>query len=85
VFHLDFQIGFCWWIVVGLIAGVLARALFPGRQRMGWIGTILLGMAGSLVGGLLGSLLRGSLSVHPSGLIASVIGALLLLWLGSRR
>ena len=79
--------GLCSWIVVGLIVGAIARALFPGRQPMGWIGTAVLGMAGSLVGGLLSALFwRGNIAVlHPGGLIASVIGALLLLWIVSRR
>jgi len=80
-------IGLCSWIVVGLIVGAIARAIFPGRQPMGWIGTALLGMAGSLVGGFLSSLFRhGTLRVfHVGGFTASVIGALLLLWLVSRR
>jgi len=79
--------GLCSWIVVGLIVGAIARALFPGRQPMGWIGTALLGMAGSLVGGFLSSLLwHGGLRVlHPGGIIASVLGAMLLLWIVSRR
>ena len=81
------MIGLCSWIVVGLIVGAIARALFPGRQPMGWIGTALLGMAGSLVGGFLSSLVwHGSLRVfHPGGLISSVLGALLLLWIVSKR
>jgi uncharacterized membrane protein YeaQ/YmgE (transglycosylase-associated protein family) len=54
---------------------------------MGWIGTAVLGMAGSLVGGFLSSLLwSGSIRVfHVGGLVSSVIGALLILWLVSRR
>ncbi|HZX40750.1 MAG TPA: GlsB/YeaQ/YmgE family stress response membrane protein, partial [Myxococcaceae bacterium] len=69
--------GLCSWIVVGLIVGAIARALFPGRQPMGWIATALLGMAGSLVGGFLSSLIwHGDIHVlHPGGLISSVIGA----------
>src|SRR5262249_28119627 len=67
--------GLCTWIVVGLIVGAIARALFPGRQPMGWIGTAVLGMAGSLVGGFLSSLFwHGSIRVfHVGGLISSVI------------
>jgi uncharacterized membrane protein YeaQ/YmgE (transglycosylase-associated protein family) len=41
--------GLCSWIVVGLIVGAIARAIFPGKQPMGWIGTALLGMAGSAI------------------------------------
>lgn len=79
--------GLCTWIVVGLIVGAIARALFPGRQPMGWIGTAVLGMAGSLVGGFLSALVwQGSIRVfHVGGLISSVIGALLILWIVSRR
>ena len=79
--------GLCSWIVVGLIIGAIARLLFPGRQPMGWIGTALLGMAGSLVGGFLSSLFwHGNITVlHPGGLISSVIGAMILLWIVSRR
>jgi len=79
--------GLCSWIVSGLIVGAIARLLFPGRQPMGWIGTALLGMAGSLVGGFLSALFwHGSIRVvYPGGLISSVIGAMLLLWIVSRR
>ena len=81
------MIGLCSWIVLGLIAGVLARALLPGKQPMGWIATALLGMTGSLVGGFLSSLFwHGNIAIlHVGGLISSVIGALLILWIASRR
>jgi uncharacterized membrane protein YeaQ/YmgE (transglycosylase-associated protein family) len=80
-------IALCSWIVVGLVVGAIARALFPGKQPMGWIGTSVLGMAGSLVGGFLSSLLlHGSIRVFQiGGFISSVIGALLILWIVSRR
>jgi uncharacterized membrane protein YeaQ/YmgE (transglycosylase-associated protein family) len=45
-----------WLIVLGLIVGLIARLLVPGRQPMGWIATVLLGIAGSYVGGTLGSI-----------------------------
>lgn len=79
------------WIVLGLIAGALARLLVPGRDPMGIIATILLGVAGSFVGGFLGYLLfNKDLSdgaLQPSGIIGSIIGAilLLLLWRTARR
>jgi len=80
-------IGLCSWIVVGLIVGAIARAIFPERQPMGWIGTAVLGMAGSLVGGFLSSLIwHGNIRVFQvGGFISSVIGALILLWLVSRK
>lgn len=79
-------------LVVGLIAGLLARALMPGNDSMGWIATILLGVVGSFVGGLLASVLlhEGTTSnseFHPTGLVGSVIGALIVLgiWHFARR
>ena len=68
-------------IVVGLIAGALARLVVPGRQNMSIPATILLGIVGSFVGGFLASLIfrRDGDFLHPSGLIASVIGAIIAL------
>jgi uncharacterized membrane protein YeaQ/YmgE (transglycosylase-associated protein family) len=45
------------WIILGLIAGAIAKAILPGRQGGGWIVTIILGIVGALVGGFLGSVL----------------------------
>jgi len=76
------------FIVVGLICGFIARAIFPGKQPMGLAATALLGMAGSLVGGVVGSLLTGGLtgmSIHPAGWILSILGSLGLLWFLNRR
>jgi len=47
------------WIVLGLIAGAIAKAILPGRQGGGWIITIILGIVGALLGGFLGSVLFG--------------------------
>ena len=77
------------FIVIGFLAGLIARALVPGRQAMGLAATALLGMAGSLLGGLIGSLFsRGpAFSLRPAGLLMSVVGAVvvLLLWSYSSR
>ena len=71
------------FLIVGLIAGLIARAILPGRQSMGLVATTLLGCAGSFVGGLVGGLIsgRGFAELHPSGIIFSVIGAIVLLLL----
>ncbi|HZA49441.1 MAG TPA: GlsB/YeaQ/YmgE family stress response membrane protein [Myxococcaceae bacterium] len=72
------------FIIIGLVAGLIARALMPGRQAMGLVATTLLGMAGSLLGGFVGSLLRGGdgrlFDLHGSGIIMSVLGAMLVLF-----
>jgi len=73
-----------WFIVVGLVAGLIARALVPGRQSMGMIATMLLGIVGSFVGGFIGALLspgRSVLDLQASGLIMSVIGSIVVLFL----
>jgi uncharacterized membrane protein YeaQ/YmgE (transglycosylase-associated protein family) len=69
------------FIILGLIAGFIARAIMPGRQAMGLIATALLGMVGSLIGGFLGSLISGDrvFDLHAAGIIGSVIGALVVL------
>jgi uncharacterized membrane protein YeaQ/YmgE (transglycosylase-associated protein family) len=68
-------------IVVGLIAGFIARAVIPGKQAMGIVATIVLGIIGSFVGNLLGSLLFSphTFEFRPSGLIGSIIGAIIVL------
>jgi len=71
------------WIVVGLIAGALARLIMPGRDPMGIIATIILGIVGSLVGGLVSmAIWRNNTSVFQgSGLLLSILGAILVLWI----
>jgi uncharacterized membrane protein YeaQ/YmgE (transglycosylase-associated protein family) len=66
-------------IILGLIAGAIAKLIMPGRDPGGIIVTILLGIAGSVVGGFLWNMLTGSPSGGNAGLIGSVIGALILL------
>ncbi|CAN5376560.1 hypothetical protein BH23ACT9_BH23ACT9_24760 [soil metagenome] len=68
------------FLFIGLIAGGLARLLVPGPQGLGCIGTMVLGVIGSFVGGTLSNLLAGDeLFIRPSGLIGSVIGAIIVL------
>ncbi|GAA5228401.1 GlsB/YeaQ/YmgE family stress response membrane protein [Paeniglutamicibacter antarcticus] len=51
--------GFIGWIVLGLIAGAIAKAIKPGDQGGGWIATLVLGVVGALVGGWIGSAVFG--------------------------
>jgi uncharacterized membrane protein YeaQ/YmgE (transglycosylase-associated protein family) len=81
-------------IVVGLIAGFIARAVVPGRQNIGILMTIVLGIVGSFVGGFLGFLLFQHDAMEgffqPAGIIGSIIGAIIVLLIyvkvgGSRK
>lgn len=73
--------GLIGFLIMGLIAGFIARWLMPGPNPMGWVGTMLLGIVGSLVGGTLAALLfGGSFEITAAGLIGSIIGALIVLW-----
>jgi uncharacterized membrane protein YeaQ/YmgE (transglycosylase-associated protein family) len=66
-------------LIVGLIVGLIARAIKPGDDSMGWIMTIVLGIAGSLVAGYVGRALGWYQPGQPAGWIASVVGAIVLL------
>lgn len=70
-------------IIVGLIAGFVARAIVPGDDSMSIAQTILLGIVGSFVGGFLGALLFGTdgdeTTLGPAGIIGSIIGAIIAL------
>lgn len=71
-----------WWLLIGLIAGAIARLLVPGRDPMGWVGTLVLGLVGSLIGGFLGNILFGGDGedmFDPAGIIGSIIGAVIAL------
>jgi uncharacterized membrane protein YeaQ/YmgE (transglycosylase-associated protein family) len=75
-------------IIVGLIAGFIARAVIPGRQSMGIVKTIILGIIGSFVGGLLGFLIFQHDPMdgffQPAGIIGSIIGAIIVLFIYTR-
>jgi uncharacterized membrane protein YeaQ/YmgE (transglycosylase-associated protein family) len=67
-------------IISGLIVGVLARFIYPGSVQMGWVATVLLGIGGSLIAGLVTS--RGRSDFNRAGCLASVVGAVVLIFLG---
>jgi uncharacterized membrane protein YeaQ/YmgE (transglycosylase-associated protein family) len=69
------------WIVFGLIVGVVAKLLMPGRDPGGWIITILLGIAGALVGGWLGRAMGWYGPNDAASFLMSLVGALILLGL----
>jgi uncharacterized membrane protein YeaQ/YmgE (transglycosylase-associated protein family) len=66
-------------LLFGLIVGIVARLLVPGREPGGWITSILLGIFGSFVGGWLGRLMGVSADGQPAGFVMSVVGAVVLL------
>ncbi len=67
------------WAVFGLVAGAIARLLVPGRQSIGLLATMALGIVGSFVGGFLASLFTGGDLLRPTNWIGSIIGAILVL------
>jgi uncharacterized membrane protein YeaQ/YmgE (transglycosylase-associated protein family) len=72
-----------WSIIVGFIIGLIARAIMPGVQHMGFIETTLVGIVGSVVGGLIARIFsrpKDGALFHPAGFILSIIGALIVLF-----
>jgi len=74
-------LGLIWFLIVGFVAGLLARAIVPGRDTMGIMQTIVLGIVGSFVGGVIAVLFTGRefTDFSTSGLIGSIIGAIVAL------
>lgn len=70
-----------WWIVVGLVAGVLAKAIMPGSSKEpgGWILTIVLGIVGALVGGWVGSLFGVGAGNLLMSIVLATVGAILVI------
>ena len=70
-------------LIVGAIAGFVARAVVPGPDPMGVVGTIVLGIVGSLIGGFLGYVLfghdAGQGALQASGILGSIVGAIIAL------
>ena len=68
------------WILFGLIAGFIARAIVPGKDDIGIWRTIVLGVVGSFVGGFLANLIfGGTATLQPAGWLGSIIGAVIVL------
>jgi len=74
------------FVIFGLVVGLIARALMPGEQKMGLLMTTLLGIVGSFVGGFLVSLVtdRRVTDFNTAGVVGSVIGAMAVLFIGAK-
>ena len=72
--------GIIWTILIGFVAGLIARALMPGPNPMGFILTAVLGIVGALVANFLGRTMGWYGDGEGAGLVASVIGALIVLF-----
>ncbi len=70
--------------IFGLVIGLLARAIMPGRQHMGLILTMILGLVGAWLGGLIGRVTGMYREGHPAGWFMALIGALVVLFIYSR-
>lgn len=71
-----------WVIVIGFVVGLIARAILPGADALGLIGTTIVGVLGSFVGGYVGSLIKKPAEgarFHPAGFLMSIVGAVILL------
>ena len=68
------------WAVFGLVVGAVARLFWPGRQPIGCLPTMLLGVAGSMVGGMITHGLTGG-GYQPASWVMSIIGAIVVLWI----
>ena len=73
--------GIIGWIIFGLIVGIVAKLLMPGRDPGGIIITMALGIAGALLGGFIGRALGWYTENEPAGFLMSLVGAVLLLWI----
>ena len=77
------MMSFIWWLIIGLIAGALARLIMPGKDPMGIIATIVLGIVGSIIGRLVSMAIwkNSGTGFQPAGLLLSILGAILVLWI----
>jgi uncharacterized membrane protein YeaQ/YmgE (transglycosylase-associated protein family) len=73
-----------WAIIVGFVVGLLARAVLPGADPMGFVATTGVGIVGAVIGGLIGMLIKKpepGAKFHPAGFFMSIVGAIVLLLL----
>ena len=73
--------GIIWTVFIGLVAGLLARALKPGDDKLSLLWTIVLGIAGALLAWFIGGAVGWYAPGEPAGFIASVVGAIVLLFI----
>lgn len=72
---------YVWMAIVGFVVGLIARAILPGKQSLGLILTMVVGLAGSFVAGLVGQALGWYQAGQGAGFIGSILGAVVLLWI----
>jgi len=78
---------YLWMFIVGIVVGAIARLIMPGAEHMGILMTGVLGVAGSFLGGLIARIFSKppeGAPFHPAGIILSIVGALILLFLWNR-
>ena len=70
------------WVILGLLAGAIARAIYPGHQGLGILGTMVLGIIGAVVGGFIANAVIGvGAGLSIPGVIVSVLGAIITLFI----
>lgn len=73
--------GILGWILFGLVVGIVAKFIMPGRDPGGIIITIILGIVGALIGGFIGQALNLYEPGEPAGFVGATLGAILVLWI----
>ncbi len=74
---------YLWMFIIGIVVGAIARLIMPGSEHLGILMTGVLGIAGSFIGGLIARIFSkpaDGVAFHPAGIILSIIGALILLY-----
>lgn len=81
------MIHFLWMFIVGIVVGLIARLILPGAHDMGLLMTGILGIVGSFVGGVIARLFSKppeGTPFHPAGILLSIVGAVIVLYLWTR-